>query len=170
MTTVPLATSLQQVDRKLFITMACWLGFMIGIFTVVADMGGHIFLFKAGERKSILMLVALTTLWSTIIAFLSMLVYALTNNLLTLAMDPRDDNSKLLLDDFEDQCLFWIVVGVCSGYTVLMAIFLPLLVFLISLAGMVGTIGLINAVMKSCEQRSEKSLKANDDVAPLIIV
>jgi hypothetical protein len=166
----PLATS-PKVDRKAFVTVACWLGFMIGVFTVAADMGGHIFLFKAAAgRETLLMLIGLTTLWSMVIAFLSMFVYALAHHLITIVTDPRDDNSKFLLDDFEDRCLFWIVVGVCAGYTVLMAVFLPLQVFLVSLVGMVGTIGGFKMVMKCCDQRSTKSTKGDHEHVPLMIV
>lgn len=147
-----------KVDFEAFKKISCWLGLLLGILSVGADLGGHVFLFQQKQHVTFLTLFAMMALWSTVVSLVMFGVFSMMRYLIEmLRMNPTDDGQEdAVLEAFDDRCLAWIVIGICGSYTSLNLVFLTWPFTLLSIGGMVITVGVYSLLLKCCCEAPQK--------------
>lgn len=135
------STEPPKVDMKQFEIVASWLGMLLGMLTVAADIGGHVFLLVDNDM-SVKEFLTFTVTWSTTITLSNIAVFLLIRHMIK--MVNHDDD---VLEAFERRCLLWAITGVSGTYTFLDVLVMPMSKFLISFGAMVTTISVYKVLL-----------------------
>jgi hypothetical protein len=103
--------SARSREFRMMITL---LGFLLGLMTTAADLSGYLILRYVEARMTLRTVFAITCIWSFAIAFAIWSIHSLVFTLITLTSNESIET----LQQSEEGCLLWIIVGMTIGYSV----------------------------------------------------
>lgn len=151
-----------RVDMKEFKTFASWLGFLLGVLTVAADIGGHVFLLRDPHMATKSSFVTFTIVLSSALTVLNFSVFCLIRQVIQMV-----NSSEEVMEAFEHNVLLWCIIGVTGSYTIFDVFFLPAPKSILSVGTpMVATIVGYSATLK-CLQMWIRRGKSRECVSNL---
>ena len=112
-------------------------GFLLGLMTMAADIGGYTIIQRFEKEKSLGTTLIITSCWSIVISFTTYAIYWLLRKSIALISRGNDE----WISSLERYCLLWSIIGVTGAYCTLDLFLLSTKEFFISVGLSIITIG-----------------------------